>query len=842
MKKQIQSIVLRLALILIFGLSLNNAFAAKGMKGTYTIDPKGSGGKNFKTFYDAFNRLVDSGVVGPVVFNIANATYLYDNVYVNYGISGTSSTNTITFQSASGDSSKVRLNCGMSLSYCSWLIFKDMTFYGNNYDVVSLNYSHNFTFTNCQFFGDGSHYLITSTDDTSRANLTITNNFFKGGTVFHSCYGINLPSIYHGWSTTYNNNIFDSATLQLRGDSMTEVRNNSFRNGSILFDMAGQVKITHNVLRNEAYLGIRGSDSIVIAGNQLYAPNTGTTAINISSYFSASRNIVLVNNFVELGGKSATTYSYASAIYISAAVNCKILYNTFYCHSTDLKSFGGYLDGLNYPVIENNIFMADTGYAIGINNLSAIATCDNNDEYSSMGYLGSWDGSDYKTLAGWQSISGLDSNSISKNPQFYSRSDLHIKNSYLSGKAKNIGITEDIDGQKRLATSSTIGADEITGGIAKFGAKSFCVGDSTVFTDSSTYFGIDTIKHWLWTFGDGDSSMLQNPKHLYRSGGNFTAFLKITTMLGVSDSTTRVTYVDTTCEHLLKGIVSTSTSAALKNTKLYLCTYTANDSIVHLIDSTMTDTSGFYSFRTMQDTVYLFAFPTLSAYPHELPTWSDTGVYFPMASSIGLHLGTNNKNFHTIYGANPGGSGLIGGKVTYCYLCKTFGSGNPASGVRVLLADSNGKVQEYTYINSQGYFSFSSIAPTKYKIFVDQPLVKNNPAPVVTIDAANPFATSLGFTLYPTYLSLNTMTGIQSQKENNILNIYPNPASYKLNIEIANPSEGMISITDLNGRIVLMQNINSTNTSLDIAGLAKGLYILKYHDKNEVVNKTFVRE
>ena len=400
----------------------------------------------------------------------------------------------------------------------------------------------------------------------------------------------------------------------------------------------------------------------------------------------------------------------------------------------------------------------------------------------------------------------------------------------------------DIDGQRRLATSSTIGADEITGGVAKFGAKSFCVGDSTIFKDSSIYFGIDTIKHWLWTFGDGDSSMLQNPKHLYRSGGNFTAFLKITTMLGVSDSTTRVTYVDTTCEHLLKGIVSTSTSATLKNTKIYLCTYTANDSIVHLIDSTMTDTSGFYSFRTMQDTVYLFAFPTLSAYPHELPTWSDTGAYFPMASSIGLHLGTNNKNFHTIYGANPGGSGLIGGKVTYCYLCKTFGSGNPASGVRVLLADSNGKVQEYTYINSQGYFSFSSIAPTKYKIFVDQPLVKNNPAPVVTIDAANPFATSLGFTLYPTYLSLNTVTGIQEQKTDAAIVIYPNPASDKLNIEIANPSEGMICLTDLNGRILITQIINSTNTSIDISALSKGLYILKYQDRNTVLNKTIVKQ
>jgi gliding motility-associated-like protein len=42
------------------------------------------------------------------------------------------------------------------------------------------------------------------------------------------------------------------------------------------------------------------------------------------------------------------------------------------------------------------------------------------------------------------------------------------------------------------------------------------------------------IDSWIWTFGDGDSSFVQNPSHTYQTDGNFSISLSVTNTLGCS--------------------------------------------------------------------------------------------------------------------------------------------------------------------------------------------------------------------------------------------------------------------------------------------------------------------
>jgi hypothetical protein len=42
-----------------------------------------------------------------------------------------------------------------------------------------------------------------------------------------------------------------------------------------------------------------------------------------------------------------------------------------------------------------------------------------------------------------------------------------------------------------------------------------------------------------------------------------------------------------------------------------------------------------------------------------------------------------------------------------------------------------------------------------------------------------------------------------------LVNIYPNPASDKLNIELLNDSKGQLVIMDLNGKVVRTESLNS---------------------------------
>ncbi len=65
--------------------------------------------------------------------------------------------------------------------------------------------------------------------------------------------------------------------------------------------------------------------------------------------------------------------------------------------------------------------------------------------------------------------------------------------------------------------------------VAQFNAPPLCVGNTTIFTDSSkSYYG--AIVDWIWDFGDGTTAdSIQNPVHTYSAAGTYTVTLIIHT-------------------------------------------------------------------------------------------------------------------------------------------------------------------------------------------------------------------------------------------------------------------------------------------------------------------------
>ncbi|MGF7077803.1 PKD domain-containing protein [Mucilaginibacter sp. UYCu711] len=59
-------------------------------------------------------------------------------------------------------------------------------------------------------------------------------------------------------------------------------------------------------------------------------------------------------------------------------------------------------------------------------------------------------------------------------------------------------------------------------------AASNCLGDLTVFTDKTILASGNTVKNWLWDFGDNTTSTDQNPVHKYAAGGNYNIRLTVT--------------------------------------------------------------------------------------------------------------------------------------------------------------------------------------------------------------------------------------------------------------------------------------------------------------------------
>jgi hypothetical protein len=82
-----------------------------------------------------------------------------------------------------------------------------------------------------------------------------------------------------------------------------------------------------------------------------------------------------------------------------------------------------------------------------------------------------------------------------------------------------------------------------------------------------------------------------------------------------------------------------------------------------------------------------------------------------------------------------------------------------------------------------------------------------------------------------------------STDKNNIVNVslYPNPAKGTLNISAKNTIEGA-TIYNVLGKKIKFFTVNAKTSTLDVSGLSRGIYILKYTANNAVGSMKFVKE
>ncbi|MDD3877915.1 MAG: PKD domain-containing protein [Bacteroidales bacterium] len=69
-----------------------------------------------------------------------------------------------------------------------------------------------------------------------------------------------------------------------------------------------------------------------------------------------------------------------------------------------------------------------------------------------------------------------------------------------------------------------------------FSFQSVCEGVAVSFTDLSVVDSIYFVNSWQWDFGDGTTSTLQNPTHVYADGGTYNVILTVTSNTGCTSS------------------------------------------------------------------------------------------------------------------------------------------------------------------------------------------------------------------------------------------------------------------------------------------------------------------
>jgi hypothetical protein len=73
--------------------------------------------------------------------------------------------------------------------------------------------------------------------------------------------------------------------------------------------------------------------------------------------------------------------------------------------------------------------------------------------------------------------------------------------------------------------------------------------------------------------------------------------------------------------------------------------------------------------------------------------------------------------------------------------------------------------------------------------------------------------------------------------------VYPNPASNKITIKVADKNAGsIISIADMEGQQLLQQELTGQTTSIDISNIPKGMYFIKVSGNKDLQIRKFIKE
>lgn len=392
---------------------------------------------------------------------------------------------------------------------------------------------------------------------------------------------------------------------------------------------------------------------------------------------------------------------------------------------------------------------------------------------------------------------------------------------------------------KQAAFASSPSAPLALPPVAQFSSDVINSCDGIVsFKDNSALFPTG----WLWDFGDGTTSNLQNPVHKYFNQGTYTVKLTASNANG-SNQASKTSYItvalsgnapsgvnDNVC---VSGVAYLSATASGGGT---LDWYNASGVKVNTgatYSPNITGTTDFYVCENIPNPVQTIGAPDNNIGAGAYFTANNThGMYFDVAKPCVLTsvvCYANTAGSRTIDVLDAGGAVIqtkavnmtAGQNLVQLNFALPAGSGfliKISSATVDLYRNSAGAVFPYTNSVLTITGSTATTNPTYYYYFYDWK-VQQNPCKTPTVKVSG--------------IDTCTAVGVNNFEVISSLNVYPNPAHYNLSVQfsLAIQSPVLIELVNAVGEVVLSENMNNTTPGTHLVQfntekLSSGMYFV----------------
>ncbi len=355
----------------------------------------------------------------------------------------------------------------------------------------------------------------------------------------------------------------------------------------------------------------------------------------------------------------------------------------------------------------------------------------------------------------------------------------------------------------------------------------------------------DSIIRWQWDFGDGDTSNLQNPVHIFKDPGvfkvRFTLTIKVNSKIESNSISSLIYISDKSFFHM--GGQAFSGYFPIDAGLAYLYIIDEKSNYIP-VDTVKFDTLGYYIFYQIPEGNYCVKVQPddlSQSYGYYLPTYYGDVIFWEDAQIIEFNNTSWDNDIYLL--PNEGlktGEGLLEGYVSYSDEAKESFNNTPIKNVDLYLMDNDYNVYLSKYSDESGFFDFSNIPVGDYWIYPELTGIKTEKT-LFTLTENNPSINDIQIIIGPQspdfIIENNTQQSI-------ITNLFPNPASNIVYLSIKDDSKLSLKVEllDLNGKVILQDNTANSNTnySINTSQLNSGLYIIKVYDGKYFDSKMLV--